>query len=61
MIFLLAWWQQALANLGEFYVSQNKRGEARQCLERVVAIYAQTFGEGHARTQAAQLALSRVA
>ena len=52
--------QQALANLGEFYLSQHKRGDARQCLERAAAIYAQTFGHGHARTQAAQQALARV-
>jgi hypothetical protein len=49
-----------LANLGEFYATQGKRGDARQCLERAAAIYAQTFGEGHARTQAAQKALARV-
>jgi tetratricopeptide (TPR) repeat protein len=53
--------RQALSNLGEFYLSQNKRADARQCLERAAAIYAQTFGEGHARTQTAQQALARVA
>lgn len=52
---------QAVSNLGEFYAAHGNRSDAQQCLDRALTIYSSIFGPDHARTRAAQQALSRLA